>query len=77
MPSYSEYKYGVSLASYKIAHKDKVPSDGRDVTALIATTHGCGTAISLLELFAHTQTVTRASVMSQRMPTERGNGDEK
>lgn len=23
------------------------------------------------------QTVTRASVMSQRMPTERGNGDEK
>lgn len=27
--------------------------------------------------FAHTQTVTRTCVMSQRMPTERGNGDEK
>lgn len=36
---------GVLLASCNIAHKDKVPSHGRDVTALVASTHGYGTAI--------------------------------
>lgn len=46
------YKYGVLFASCNIVHKDKVPSHGRDVTALAASTHGCGTAISLLGLFS-------------------------
>lgn len=31
--------------------KNKVSPNGRDVTALTATIHGCGTAISLLGLF--------------------------